>query len=84
MKRLCSASTALGTSSIPVPDKRRADAESVLPLADDNTAQSDLLCRGLSARGEWIRGGMFARGLVHNLEEAIAFLIFNYTTPSVR
>jgi uncharacterized protein (DUF2235 family) len=55
-------------------------AESVLPLASDNTAQLIFYDEGVGTRrGERIRGGMFGSGLLQNLADAYRFLIFNHT-----
>jgi hypothetical protein len=55
-------------------------AESVLPLAEDRTAQLIFYNEGVgTARGEVVKGGLFGSGLVQNLADGYRFLIFNYS-----
>jgi uncharacterized protein (DUF2235 family) len=55
-------------------------AESVLPLANDGTAQLIFYDEGVGTdKRESLRGGMFGRGLVKNLADAYRFLVFNYS-----
>lgn len=55
-------------------------AESILPLASNNTAQLIYYDDGVGT-GRWdrIRGGIFGSGLDQNLADAYRFLIFNHT-----
>jgi uncharacterized protein (DUF2235 family) len=64
----------------PTPTNVVLTAESVLPLAQDGTAQLIFYDEGVGTnKHEKFRGGMFGEGLVKNLADAYRFLIFNYS-----
>lgn len=55
-------------------------AESILPLARDDTAQLIYYDEGVgTGKSDYYRGGAFGMGLVENIDQAYRFLIFNYT-----
>ena len=55
-------------------------AESVLPFADDKTAQLIFYDEGVGTiKGERVGGTVFGKGVDKNLADAYRFLIFNYT-----
>jgi uncharacterized protein (DUF2235 family) len=55
-------------------------AESVLPMADDGTAQAIFYDEGVgTGRFDHLRGGLFGLGVVDKLGDAYRFLTFNYT-----
>jgi len=55
-------------------------AESVLPIASDETAQAIFYDEGVGIRkGEKLSGGIFGHGIVENLGDAYRFLLFHHT-----
>lgn len=64
----------------PHPTNVLLTAESVVPIADDRTAQLTFYDEGVgSEEGEALVGGIFGAGLVKNLSDGYRFLIFNYS-----